>query len=474
MSDRRKLEGSDPSSLSPKTQAIGQKSPTTLVGSGRKPLGSPNPQAKNSPDKEKPRTQALDDFVVKHLLGKGAFGEVYLAYHKRTERYMAMKQMDKSLIRMQGKIQHIMNEKEILCYTKSPFLVRMHYSFQTKECLYLTMEYCSGGDLRHFLDAVGSLEEEECALFFAEMIMAVHDLHKMGYLHRDIKPENFLIDPKGHLKLADFGLSKQMIGVEEDTPPVTPYQNQSEISIEEWQSRRHRLSLLPGQDCTLRVDQSNVGKLFRKTVRLPGSNILESMWNKEKQDDQTAAWLRRPSVMEKSGGKVRSINPKGLSQANDEPMTIAQAKKDYRRNVAYSVVGSPAYMSPEVTSGLQEAGNQTGYGTEVDWWSLGCVFWEMILGTPPIQGDTPSEIFDGISNWNNILPALLEQYKCYMSIECFDLLSGFLCDAKVRRGTDLNYFKQHAFFKKNSILDWDNLTNYTPPFDPQPLNLEED
>jgi hypothetical protein len=72
------------------------------------------------------------------------------------------------------------------------------------------------------------------------------------------------------------------------------------------------------------------------------------MWNKEKQDDQNAAWyvipcsplnpdlssrLRRPSVMEKSGGKVRSINPKGLSQANDEPMTIAQAKKDYRRNV---------------------------------------------------------------------------------------------------------------------------------------------
>jgi serine/threonine protein kinase len=239
-------------------------------------------------DLEKPRTQALDDFVVKHLLGKGAFGEVYLAYHKRTERYMAMKQMDKSLIRMQGKvshlelfslndspsqIQHIMNEKEILCNTKSPYLVRMHYSFQTKECLYLTMEYCSGiyaqllftltclgGDLRHFLDAVGSLEEEECALFFAEMIMAVHDLHKMGYLHRDIKPENFLIDPKyvfhgklnidtylnrGHLKLADFGLSKQMIGVEDDSP-VNNLLSQSEISLEELQSRRHRLSLLPG------------------------------------------------------------------------------------------------------------------------------------------------------------------------------------------------------------------------------------
>lgn len=87
-------------------------------------------------------------------------------------------------------------------------------------------------------------------------------------------------------------------------------------------------------------------------------------------------------------------------------------------------------MSPEVTQGLQGQGNTKGYSEEVDWWSLGCVFWEIILGVPPITGDTPDEIFDAISNWSSIIPQLLEEYRVYMSPACFNLLSG--CDLSFR------------------------------------------
>lgn len=89
--------------------------------------------------------------------------------------------------------------------------------------------------MRQFLSLFGSLEEEDAALYFAEMITAVHDLHKMGYLHRDIKPENFLIDSRGHVKLADFGLSK-MVGVEEEAKDPSP-QNLT-MSPEDLVSRR--------------------------------------------------------------------------------------------------------------------------------------------------------------------------------------------------------------------------------------------
>lgn len=62
-----------------------------------------------------------------------------------------------------------------------------------------------GGDLRTLISNVGPFSETEAKFYVAEMIIAVGCLHDMGYIHRDLKPDNFLIDRKGHLKLADFG-----------------------------------------------------------------------------------------------------------------------------------------------------------------------------------------------------------------------------------------------------------------------------
>lgn len=62
--------------------------------------------------------------------------------------------------------------------------------------------------MKALLDQVGCFAEEYAKFFFAEMLLAVDTLHKMGYVHRDLKPDNFLIDRSGHMKLIDFGLSK--------------------------------------------------------------------------------------------------------------------------------------------------------------------------------------------------------------------------------------------------------------------------
>jgi len=91
-------------------------------------------------------------------------------------------------------------------------------------------------------------------------------------------------------------------------------------------------------------------------------------------------------------------------------------------------------------------------------------FFEIILGCPPFQGETVDEIFNNIKNWKTIIPTLLDQYKQYMSEECFSLLSGFLCEADVRAGKDINKLKNHPFFKG---IDWNDLPRMTPPFVPK-------
>jgi len=95
----------------------------------------------------------------------------------------------------------------------SPFLLPALLTFPDPHLAWLALEYCPGGDLHEFLKVYERFEEQEVTLYFAEMIMGVHDLHKMGYLHRDLKPANFLIDKTGHIKLADFGLAKHIHAV---------------------------------------------------------------------------------------------------------------------------------------------------------------------------------------------------------------------------------------------------------------------
>eukprot|EP01121_Diplochlamys_sp_Union-15-3_P010619 TRINITY_DN2998_c0_g1_i3.p1 TRINITY_DN2998_c0_g1~~TRINITY_DN2998_c0_g1_i3.p1 ORF type:complete len:130 (+),score=14.90 TRINITY_DN2998_c0_g1_i3:38-391(+) len=92
--------------------------------------------------------------------------------------------------------------------SQSPWLISLKYSFQDEHHVYLAMEYVPGGDIKHLLDHVGCIREDAAKFFFAEMLLAVNDLHQLGYIHRDLKPDNFMVDKTGHLKLIDFGLSK--------------------------------------------------------------------------------------------------------------------------------------------------------------------------------------------------------------------------------------------------------------------------
>jgi serine/threonine protein kinase len=147
------------------------------------------------------------DFEVITQIGQGGYGQVYLSRKKDSKEICALKVISKSMIVRMNETEHLLTEREILAASRSDWLVKLLYSFQDAQSVYLGMEYVPGGDFRTLLSNCRTLAPIHTRFYMAQMFCALNDLHKTGFIHRDLKPENFLIDNKGHLKLTDFGLA---------------------------------------------------------------------------------------------------------------------------------------------------------------------------------------------------------------------------------------------------------------------------
>ncbi len=99
-------------------------------------------------------------------------------------------------------------EREILEKINHPFIVKLHFAFQTPTKLYFVMDFLNGGELFYHLKKEGRFTESRTVFYAAEILCALDCLHKNGVIYRDLKPENVLLDAEGHVKLTDFGLSK--------------------------------------------------------------------------------------------------------------------------------------------------------------------------------------------------------------------------------------------------------------------------
>ena len=149
------------------------------------------------------------NFICLALLGQGSFGEVYLVKEKNTCNYYAMKVLDKKRIEKQNIFKYAMTERNVLSIINFPFIVKLNYAFQTKEKLFLLLDYCPGGDLSKQLQIQTRFGEEKAKFYICEIALALGELHKKDIIFRDLKPDNIVIDKEGHAMLTDFGLSRE-------------------------------------------------------------------------------------------------------------------------------------------------------------------------------------------------------------------------------------------------------------------------
>jgi len=151
----------------------------------------------------------IDTFWVKSLLGKGSFGEVYLVVHRKTNESYAMKVLQKSKIMGRNLVRYALTERNVLSYIRHPFIVSLHFAFQTSIYLVLVQEFCPGGNLQQLIQKERKLKEPLARLYCAELLLALEHLHERNIIYRDLKPDNVVLDVRGHVLLTDFGLSKE-------------------------------------------------------------------------------------------------------------------------------------------------------------------------------------------------------------------------------------------------------------------------
>ncbi|XP_013359812.1 PREDICTED: rho-associated protein kinase 2 isoform X1 [Chinchilla lanigera] len=150
-----------------------------------------------------------EDYDVVKVIGRGAFGEVQLVRHKASQNVYAMKLLSKFEMIKRSDAAFFWEERDIMAFANSPWVVELFCAFQDDRYLYMVMEYMPGGDLVNLMSNY-DVPEKWAKFYTAEVVLALDVIHSMGLIHRDVKPDNMLLDRHGHLKLADFGTCMKM------------------------------------------------------------------------------------------------------------------------------------------------------------------------------------------------------------------------------------------------------------------------
>jgi len=173
--------------------------------------GDSDDEGGKSPTGDNKEQVTVEDFEPLAVVGKGSFGKVTQVKKKDTGEIFAMKAMSKDVILRENLIEHTKAEMNILGMINHPFIVKLHYAFQTSDKLYLILDFLSGGEMFFHLSQVGTFEESRAKFYTAQIGLAIAHLHSLNIIYRDLKPENCVLDKDGNCCITDFGLAKPNI-----------------------------------------------------------------------------------------------------------------------------------------------------------------------------------------------------------------------------------------------------------------------
>jgi len=179
-----------------------------------KPIGAAAPNKENPYGPGFPKggphnRWKLEDFDIGRPLGKGKFGNVYLARERSSKYIVALKVLFKSQLQ-KAQVEHqLRREIEIQSHLRHPNILRLFGYFYDETRVYLILEFAPRGEMYKSMQKQpkGRFDDARSSKYIRQMADALRYCHSKKVIHRDIKPENLLLDMKGDLKIADFGWS---------------------------------------------------------------------------------------------------------------------------------------------------------------------------------------------------------------------------------------------------------------------------
>uniref|UniRef100_A0A3P9PC50 Cyclin dependent kinase 16 n=1 Tax=Poecilia reticulata TaxID=8081 RepID=A0A3P9PC50_POERE len=210
----------------------------------------------------------LETYIKLDKLGEGTYATVYKGRSKLTDNLVALKEI--RLEHEEGAPCTAIREVSLLKDLKHANIVTLHDIIHTQKSLTLVFEYLDK-DLKQYLDDCGNvIHVHNVKLFLFQLLRGLSYCHRRKVLHRDLKPQNLLINERGELKLADFGLARAK------SIPTKTYSNEV---VTLWY--RPPDILLGSTDYSTHIDMWGVGCIFYEMVTgrplFPGSTVEEEL-----------------------------------------------------------------------------------------------------------------------------------------------------------------------------------------------------
>eukprot|EP00177_Eucheuma_denticulatum_P006131 GFKZ01011182.1.p1 GENE.GFKZ01011182.1~~GFKZ01011182.1.p1 ORF type:complete len:766 (+),score=103.12 GFKZ01011182.1:339-2636(+) len=177
-------------------------------------------------------TPKVGRYALLGKIGEGGFGTVRKALNTEDGTVAAIKILDKSELQLHDMTQSVKREIALLTSLDHPNIVKGREVLNSKNKLFLVMEYVDGGDMHTVLMKKKRFTEFEAQHLFSSLIACLEYCHEQGVYHRDLKLENLLLNSKGELKVCDFGLAsvrdmnvgrnglcRTIVGTEDFSPP---------------------------------------------------------------------------------------------------------------------------------------------------------------------------------------------------------------------------------------------------------------